>query len=327
MKFHILNSLIDGPYGGGNQFLKALKKELENQNAYSDTHQAADCLIANVNPTAIPELINKIANNQKPVIARIDGPISLVRGKDKYIDYLIKEFITLYADGIVFQSKWSKKENEKIFNITHQNSTIISNAADSRIFFPSNNHHSNHKIKIITTSWSGNPRKGFQIYQYLDNNLDFSKYDMTFVGNTTVDFKNIKIIKPLHSNELANILRQHDMYITASKNDPCSNSLIEALSCGLPAIALNSGGHPELIGSQGELFKGQKDILEIINRVSKNLDKNIYKKADHSIQKVSQDYLSFANQTTKQKHLTPPKLVQKKLLLKYRLYQLSKIFL
>ena len=32
-------------------------------------------------------------------------------------------------------------------------------------------------------------------------------------------------------------------------NDPCPNTVIEALSCGLPILYSNSGGVPELVGA------------------------------------------------------------------------------
>ncbi|KKN06556.1 hypothetical protein LCGC14_1076110, partial [marine sediment metagenome] len=36
MKIHILYSFHKGPYGGGNQFLKALKKNLKKLNVYEE---------------------------------------------------------------------------------------------------------------------------------------------------------------------------------------------------------------------------------------------------------------------------------------------------
>jgi glycosyltransferase involved in cell wall biosynthesis len=60
---------------------------------------------------------------------------------------------------------------------------------------------------------------------------------------------------------LAEILRNNDVYITASRNDPCSNALIEAMACGLPALYLNDGGHPELVGSGGLPFEDEEEIL------------------------------------------------------------------
>jgi len=147
---------------------------------------------------------------------------------------------------------------------------------------------------LIVTSWSSNLRKGFEVYKFLDENLDFSKYEMTFIGNSPVEFKNIKWIKPIISKELAKILKQKDIYITASQSDPCSNSLIEALSCGLPAVALNDGGHPELLQRGGELFNGKEDVIEKIKKVAKNYQHYQSEIPEFSIKKVAQDYYKFA---------------------------------
>lgn len=156
-------------------------------------------------------------------------------------------FNKLFVDGIIFQSNWRKKNNKKYFGISTKYETVVRNAPDNKIFNKVGKKVFNpkEKIKLIATSWSSNWRKGFDIYKFLDENLDFSKYEMTFVGNSPIIFKNIKWIKPVPSKKLAEILKQNDVYITASQNDPCSNSLIEALSCGVPAVALNDGGHPE----------------------------------------------------------------------------------
>ena len=39
---------------------------------------------------------------------------------------------------------------------------------------------------------------------------------------------------------------KHKIYLTGSKNDPCSNSLLEALALKLPSIVFDSGGHKDL---------------------------------------------------------------------------------
>ena len=46
-----------------------------------------------------------------------------------------------------------------------------------------------------------------------------------------------------------------DLYLAASRDDPCSNALLEALACGLPAAFLASGGHPELVGEAGSAVR------------------------------------------------------------------------
>ena len=66
---------------------------------------------------------------------------------------------------------------------------------------------------------------------------------MIFVGNSPIEFKNIEIIPPVKSKKLSKLLSKNDYFFTASRDDPCSNSLLEALSCGLIPIYIDSGGH------------------------------------------------------------------------------------
>jgi glycosyltransferase involved in cell wall biosynthesis len=68
------------------------------------------------------------------------------------------------------------------------------------------------------------------------------------------------------------LLRNHDIYITASKNDPCSNALIEALSCGLPAIYYEDGGHPELVKAGGLAFRTEEEILTQLDDMVENYE-------------------------------------------------------
>jgi len=78
------------------------------------------------------------------------------------------------------------------------------------------------------------------------------------------------MIAPVASADLASELRQHDVYITASRNDPCSNSLLEALACGLPALFLNSGGHPEIAGQAGLPFEVPGEIPALLEQLVTN---------------------------------------------------------
>jgi len=302
MKIHILYDFKDQPWGGGNQFLRALKKELDDQDVYEENPEKASAVLFNSYPFGVEYLFDQILHLKqkdanKIIIYRLDGPISLIRGRDKEIDEIIALFNNLFVDGVIFQSEWCREQNKKCFDIASRYETVIHNAPDNRIFNKNNKQefNSEKKIKLIATSWSANWRKGFEIYKFLDENLDFAKYEMTFVGNSPVEFKNVKWIKPVLSAELAEILKQHDIYITASQTDPCSNSLIEALSCGLPEIVLNDGGHPELVGKGGELFEGKQDIIEKIEKVAQNYSDYQSKIRDFSIGEVAEEYYEFAN--------------------------------
>lgn len=295
-KIHILFSFQLMPAGGGNQFLKALKKEFENQGIYEENPQKADVILFNSHHSFNDGFKIKKKFREKIFLHRIAGPICLTRGGSQDLDRIIFKFDKLVADGIVFQSNWSKEENKKLFGISPKYESVIYNAPDNEIFNKIGKKEFNpkEKIKLIATSWSSNWRKGFEIYKYLDENLDFLKYEMTFVGNSPVEFKNIKWIKPISLEKLAEIFKKHDIYIFASKLEACSNALIEALSCGLPVVAIEGSSNPEIVQGGGELFASKNDIIEKIEKVVKNFYYYQSKIPEFSIEKVAQKYYEFA---------------------------------
>ncbi len=276
MKINIHHKIVDSPWGGGNQFLKALRDYLRAVGQYSESPHDADIILVNghhfINFKDLKVLRKYKSENDRILIHRVDGPLAEVRGGDNGLDVMINYFNHHISDGTIFQSTWSR-DNCLSKGMKHNTyESTITNAADPSLFFPSRKKKgSKGKIKLITSSWSSNIKKGFDIYKFLDDNLDFTKYEMTFVGNSPISFKNLCQIAPKRSEELGDILRSNDIFITASINDPCSNSLIEALSCGLPAVVRNSGGHPELIGEGGLTFEGARDILSKIDEVAANL--------------------------------------------------------
>ncbi len=302
MKIHILADLKKGPWGGGNQFLKALRKEWRARGWYSEKAKEAEVILFNSYPFGNEKLFDFLKNLKKEsptkiVVCRLDGPISFVRGADREIDNIISIFNQLLADGIIFQSQWCQKQNREHFGLKAPYQTQIYNAPDPKIFNRKGKRKFDpKKVKLIAVSWSPNWRKGFGVYQFLDQNLDFSRYSMTFVGNSPVKFQNIDHIPPVSSPEVAKLLKQHDIYITASQNDPCSNSLIEALSCGLPAVVLNDGGHPELIGKGGVTFESKKDVLKQINKVVENYRFYQSNLPNFSLAEVARAYYQFARQ-------------------------------
>ncbi len=275
---HILCELRDGPWGGGNQFLKALRAHLRSVGAYSEDPSKADVVLVNGHQWSsyLWQIFSlKRSSHSVRLIHRVDGPMSIVRGGGESIlvDKAIIIFNKFFSDGTIFQSGWSK--NLCISGGMSQNKPyrIVLNASDPSIFYgPTKTSMSGKKIKIISSSWSQNFRKGFDVLQYLDNNLDFSQYEFTFVGNTPVSFKNFRHIHPLTSQNLANELRCHDIFLQTSHLEACSNGLIEAMSCGLVPVARNNSSHPEIVGLSGVLYEGVNDVIEAIATASENRD-------------------------------------------------------
>jgi glycosyltransferase involved in cell wall biosynthesis len=295
MKINIFLEIKSGPYGGGNQFLKALKNDLIIKNIYEQNPEKADVILFNSHHR-LNDLIRLKANHpEKVFIHRIDGPVFLIRKDTLKLDKLIYKTNNLIADGIIFQSQWSKNKNIELGLKINVPETIITNAPDPLLFNHSKKEpfNPNRKTKIIATSWASNMSKGFDTYKYLDTALNFSEFEMTFCGNSPVKFRNIKHIEALPGNQLAELLKQHDIFITASKNDPCSNSLIEALHCGLPALAYNDGGHPEIIGKAGCIYNEHSEIIKKLHHIKDNYNSCQNEIQLPSMNEVAAEYINF----------------------------------
>ena len=297
MKIHIIFDIKEQPTGGGNQFLKALRDYFIFKEKYAENPKNADVFLFNSYQYISEVLKYKKKFTDKLFIHRIDGPIRLYSQMSDKRDAITNITNKYLADATIFQSEWSKQANYSLGLERTNFETVIINAPDSNIFNRKEKKvfQSDKKIKIIATSWSSEYKKGFAVYKYLDKNFDFSKYEMTFCGNTSEDFKNIKHIKPIPGKELAKQLKKHDIFITASQKDPCSNSLIEALHCGLPAIALNDGGHPEIIKKAGELFENKEEISSLLQKISENYNDYVNKINVPELNEVAEKYLTFFN--------------------------------
>ena len=166
MNIFILRELKEGPYGGGNQFLKALKKEFIKRGFYENDPSKANCILFNSHHNLEKVLRFKLKNQNKLMVHRVDGPLFKIRNKDFEIDKIIYIINNLLADGTIFQSKWSRDENYKLGMKKNKYETTIINAPDPLIFNNKNKiiFNKTKKIKLIATSWSANWNKGFKIY-------------------------------------------------------------------------------------------------------------------------------------------------------------------
>ncbi|MCX7164742.1 MAG: glycosyltransferase [Rhodocyclales bacterium] len=293
LQCHILFTFREGPWGGCNQFLTALREELRASGNWVESPEAADVILIDSFNDARAAIRWKRRLPAIPFVHRVDGPISTYRGGDFYVDRLIHAIGSRLAEGVVFQSQYSKDANLSLGMPHPRFSCVVNNAAHQEHFWPRRSVSGDARIRIIAVSWSSHWNKGFDVYSYLDRHLDFSRYSMTFVGNSPVPFSNIRHIPPQDLSALGELLRGSDIYVTASRHESCSNSLLEALACGLPAVAIRSGGNPEVLGPGGELFSGTDDVIACIEAVAENPEKYRAAIPVRKISDVASAYLSF----------------------------------
>lgn len=294
----IFHDFVPPPYGGGNQFLLGLRRELERRgwrienNTISPDTRA--CLFNSFNFDA--ERLSRMRRPGCRMVHRVDGPISAYRGVDEGIDQRIWQVNHDAADVTIFQSQYSRRSHEEM-GLRFRDPRVIRNAADPRIFHARDRQPflRGPRIRLIASSWSANVNKGADVYAYLDQHLDFSRFEFTFLGRSPVEFRNIRVVPPAPSEAVATELRAHDVFVIASRHEPCSNALIEALSCGLPAVYLNSGSHAEIVGEGGVAFQSPEGAPAAIEQVVSDHARYASRIAAPSLTAAADDYLAVMN--------------------------------
>lgn len=263
------------PYGGGNQFLLALVGELRRRSLTVEVNRLSGgtpaCLYNSFNFDF--SRLRRFARNGARMVHRVDGPIGAYRGFDDGTDRRIIEINRELADATIVQSQFSLEKHREL-GLDLRDPVVIPNSVDPSIFHRPESREplAGRRLRVIATSWSDNPRKGGEVLEWLDRNLDTDSYEFTFAGRTQRKFERIRVVQPIPSEPLANLLRSHDVYLAPSRDDPCSNALLEALACGLPAAFLRSGGHPELVGEGGIGFDDAKELPAVFARLAAELD-------------------------------------------------------
>ena len=262
------------PYGGGNQFLLALVRELEGRGLGVEVNRLSGgtraCLFNSFNFDFAR--LRRFVRDDVRMVHRVDGPIGVYRGFDDGTDRRIAAVNRDLADATILQSRFSLEKHREL-GLELKHPVVIHNAVDPAIFHPPATHEpARHPLRVIATSWSDNPRKGADVLEWLDRHLDLDSYELTFAGNTQARLERIRVVGSLGSEPLAELLRAQDVYLAPSQDDPSSNALLEALACGLPAAFRRSGGHPELVGEAGVGFDNAEELPNVFARLAGELD-------------------------------------------------------
>ena len=313
MKISFGTEIITGPWGGGNLFLINLKKYLTSKRhkvvfglddkdidiiLFTDprTGKGSTSLISSKDIKNYKRHINK---NVK-VVQRINECDE--RKNTKKINKLYLKSSEV-ADHVVFVSEWLRKIYLNL-GIEKEKTSVIMSGSDKLVFNPygTTKKPVNRKFKILTHHWSSNWMKGFELYLELDKKLSEptlkNKIEFTYLGNVDKKYKfsNTKVLQPLSGLELAEEIKDHDIYITGSLNEPSGNHHIEAALCGLPVLYFNSGGIPEYCKGYGleiTMENFEEKILYMIDYFDSF--KNKMKKYPYESEKMSANYLKLFN--------------------------------
>ena len=271
MKIAIGHRLQDGPYGGGNAFVRSLATALATagHQVRFDLHAPDLDFILITDPRRRSPNVAFSAGAVLRYIARYSRTLVVHRinecderkgtcGMNRRL-----RLANYCADHTVFVGSWL--QNLAVtFRCPRPSWSVILNGGDTAIFNAEGYRRWDGigPLRLVTHHWGGNWMKGFDVYERLDAMLTEpgwrGRIDFTYIGNLPRGFRfaNVTYVPPLSGRPLAEALRAHHVYITGSINEPGGNHQIEGGLCGLPLLYRNSGCMPEYCDGFGIMFAG-----------------------------------------------------------------------
>ena len=322
MDICVLYETVDSPWGGANQFLKALAAELVRMGHTVRRHPAPDTQVVLLNafnqgagrplsPGQVAQLrhtgtmtpASRVlpgwfytwrSRRGPPLVHRVDGVPELIRGQRTPAD-AIQPAVNQLTDHTVFQTEYCRTSFAEHCGVTPDSWRVILNAVDPRLFFPHpDGAWKGGPLRLVAASWSSNPRKGHAALAEVSRLPDT---ELTFAGNwcADVDPAAVKILGVRRSDEVAELMRSSHALIHAAWNEPCSNTIVEAMACGLPIIYRDSGGSRELAGEYGvPLSESPSDALDDLRNRYAHLRREVLHNRDaFLIRRAARDYVSL----------------------------------
>jgi hypothetical protein len=309
MKISIGSRLIDGPWGGGNQFALSLSEYLKDKGweVVSDLldHDIDIILMTEPRITSASGLYNQrqiskyvFRHPDTLVVHRINECDE--RKNTVHVNRYLKR-ANRAADHTVFISGFLKDLFAGKGFIKGNPSSVILNGANSRIFNSRKTARWDgcSALRLVTHHWGCDPNKGFDIYCMLDEieSIGGIPIEFTYIGRVPSRscFKNTRVIPPRSGRDLSEELKKNHIYVTGSINEPAGMHHIEGAMCGLPLIFRNSGALPEYCRGFGVMFEGPDDFLEKMRQLISGYD--TYFKAlgsyPHNSEKMCSEYMGL----------------------------------
>lgn len=257
--------------GGTSSFARKFKQGMEQQghqvlfDALGKAHRT-DYDVLLVSPRASLSLVYQARRQGKKIIHRLDGAYYPATPAG----WLFPAYnapmtaIQYVSHHTVYQSEYARFMCQRLVGPrSRQRSTIIYNGVDTEQFTPLGTHQPLKKSPdelVFFTAQQFRRRDqieplvtALRVYQarYHQNTKlviagDFSAAAKEILPSLTKN-PHIKLLGPIHNNELPSYLRSADTFVYCHPNPACPNNVIEAMACGLPIVGINDGAMSEVM--------------------------------------------------------------------------------
>ena len=173
---------------------------------------------------------------------------------------------------MISPSRWMHAQVQKATFMAHKKSFHVTNCIDLDVFLPAKDKQAAKKavglprgktILLFVSSWGNSPVKGFDLLHEALSKLPESakkNYAIAVLGGHTGEpeihgMKAHYLGNKSGDNELARVYQAADVFLCPSREDNYPNTVVEASACGIPTVAFDVGGLPDLIehGKSGML--------------------------------------------------------------------------
>ena len=212
---------------------------------------------------------------------------------DKFILSWLSPILWKHAKKVIANS--SKLKNKAKHLSPKQRIEVINNGVDTGLFTPI---PKNNSILTIISTGRLTEIKG---YRYLVESIKYlSNVQIILIGDGDLkkELENISLVNKLDvkffgiqpQNQIVHFLQQADIFCMPSLNEGMSNSLLEAMACGLPVIVTDVGGTQELLNGNGIIvekksveqlreailfFQNNPEYLETYGKKSREIAENM----------------------------------------------------
>lgn len=212
--------------------------------------------------------LNRIKKNNIPIVLNQNGVFYSGWYKKRWKQMNENMALPYHkADYVFWQSNFCRRSADKFLGKREGKGEVLYNAVDTSIFYPKNIKKDKSILKLLVTGKMDGDNF-YRIHNIIKAGKILKKQNINFVINFAgrIDKKNLTksyvLIKELKLEKYINFLgpytqekapeiyRNSDIYLIMNYLDPCPNTVIEAMSCGLPVVYSASGGVLELVGNK-----------------------------------------------------------------------------
>lgn len=281
MKIYFNRRPVEGPWGGGNNFIKSSFSILPKLGYNIIDNPAIEVPDKIFLQSPFPDSKLKFSINEALYLKSQNPDIEIImRVNDcdarKNTDNVDRVWIesSKFVDKTIFVSNWMKKYFiDKGWRCSKN--YVLYNGVDLDVF-KTREKIKNNKVNIVTHHWSNNELKGFDVYdkidQFVENN---KKFTFTYIGRDRGTFKNTKIVSPMFGKDLGCELSKYDVYVSASRFDPGPNHILESLACGIPTYVYKDGGGCVEFAGNDHTFKSFEQLVGFLNRKEQKINNTI----------------------------------------------------